>query len=73
MVWHHTLTHADAVAIRTAPFPVRVVHGAHDLLAMPRYGAALARRLHAPLALLAGAHFIVRECAEQVGGGRGVG
>ncbi len=47
-------------------FPVAVIHGRHDVLAAPSHGEALAKRLHAPLIMLEGAHFIVRECAGQI-------
>lgn len=57
---------ADCAAIRCAGFPVAVIHGRHDTLAEPRFGAQLAARLGAPFVLLDGAHFIVRECATHL-------
>lgn len=64
--WHHSVSDADVRTIRSAKFPVAVIHGRHDLLAAPEHGEALAKRLHAPLIMLEGAHFIVRECAGQI-------
>lgn len=57
---------AECCRIKGGGFPMVVLHGRHDLLAEPRFGEALAKRLTAPFMLLEGAHFIVRECAAHV-------
>eukprot|EP00775_Hariotina_reticulata_P008082 gene8082-8276_t len=64
--WSHRLTQKDADVINSAGFPVLVIHGRSDKLAAASNAEALARRLAAPLVILPGAHFIVRECAGQI-------
>ena len=49
-----------------AQIPVLVLHGRHDILATPRFGEQLARRLAAPCVLLEGAHFLTRERGPEV-------
>lgn len=65
---------------RHAPLPVRlkcealcgppgrlqVLHGSDDIIARPRYGLRLARRLQAPCIVLEGGHFVFREQAAAV-------
>lgn len=64
--WSHEVTQRDADCIRGAGFPVTVIHGRHDLLAMPKYAARLAERLGARLVLMDGGHFVPRKCAAEV-------
>ena len=47
-------------------FPVAIMHGHEDLVAMTRYAAKIADRLGVPLLLVHGGHFIPRECATEV-------
>lgn len=60
-VWSHRVSQADVNTIRSGKFPVLVIHGRHDLLATPRFGEALAKRLGAPCVMLEGAHMLCRE------------
>jgi hypothetical protein len=48
-------------------FLVKVIHGNHDLVAMPRYGAQLAKKLGGYIVWANGGHFIPRENVIQVG------
>lgn len=48
--------------------PCLVIHGRDDIVAAPKHGAKLARRLRAPFLLLDGAHFVFREQATVVNG-----
>lgn len=64
--WTHHLSSDEAEALARACFPVRLVHGCQDLLAMPKYGIKMAKRLRAPIVMLTGGHMITRECAAQV-------
>lgn len=64
--WSHEMTQWDVDRIREAGFPVAVIHGRHDLLAMPRYAERLAERLGARMVLVDGGHFVPRECAAEV-------
>mmetsp|Transcript_8499 Transcript_8499/g.25748 ORF Transcript_8499/g.25748 Transcript_8499/m.25748 type:complete len:468 (-) Transcript_8499:111-1514(-) len=66
--WGHDVTDADAKAIRQAGFPVLLLHGEHDIVAMPKHAARLAQRLGGEFKLLDGAHFTPRENALQVAG-----
>ena len=43
-----------------------LMHGRHDLVAAPRYAAELASRLSSKVVMVDGAHFIPRECSDQV-------
>lgn len=52
-----------------AGFPVKLIHGEHDLVALPKYAASLAKRLNGEFVLLDGAHFTPRENSLQVGAG----
>lgn len=65
-MWKHQLKDAEVRAIRAARVPCLVVHGRHDIVALPKHGARLARRLCAPFLLLEGAHFVFREEAVAV-------
>lgn len=49
-----------------AAFPIKVIHGAGDILAHPKHAAKMAALLEAPFIMLEGAHFIPRCCAAQV-------
>jgi hypothetical protein len=42
------------------------MHGTHDLVAAPRYAAELASRLSSKVVMVDGAHFIPRECSDNV-------
>eukprot|EP00877_Chromochloris_zofingiensis_P007062 jgi/Chrzof1/2609/Cz11g22100.t1 len=64
--WHHSVTNDDVGVIRSANFPICVIHGRHDMLASHQNAEILAERLGAPCIILDGAHFIVRECAGQI-------
>lgn len=48
---------------QTGQFPILVLHGREDVIALPRFGRRLARRLGAPCVELSGGHFIAREQA----------
>ncbi|KAG2485288.1 hypothetical protein HYH03_015963 [Edaphochlamys debaryana] len=65
-VMTHHLSRADLQKLREAGFPIMVVHGTDDILAVPRHAARLARQLSAPLVMLDGAHFITRDCAPEL-------
>lgn len=65
-VWKHRLKDSEVRAIQAARVPCLVVHGRHDIVALPKHGARLARRLRAPFLLLEGAHFVFREEALAV-------
>jgi pimeloyl-ACP methyl ester carboxylesterase len=65
-IWMHRVTDREAAAIVRAQIPVLVLHGRHDILATPRFGEQLARRLAAPCVLLEGAHFLTRERGPEV-------
>ncbi|KFM27447.1 Epoxide hydrolase 4 [Auxenochlorella protothecoides] len=67
-VWRHSLSKKECRAIRGAGMPCLVIHGRDDIVAAPRHGAKLARRLRAPFLLLDGAHFVFREQATVVNG-----
>ena len=43
-IWKHTVTDREAAAIVRAQIPTLVLHGRHDILAMPHFGEKLARR-----------------------------
>ena len=50
-VWTHRVSKREAATIVQAQIPVLVLHGRHDILAMPWFGEQLARRL-GPLSML---------------------
>lgn len=52
-------------------FPVKVLHGLYDIVAAPRHAARLAQKLAAPLVMLDSAHFMTRDCVNEVSGGMG--
>eukprot|EP01026_Neomeris_dumetosa_P047303 TRINITY_DN405_c0_g1_i1.p2 TRINITY_DN405_c0_g1~~TRINITY_DN405_c0_g1_i1.p2 ORF type:complete len:182 (+),score=20.88 TRINITY_DN405_c0_g1_i1:85-630(+) len=64
--WYHCLTSRDISTIKKAQFHVKVIHGRHDLVAHPRGAERIARKLKASAVMLEGAHFIPRECADEV-------
>jgi hypothetical protein len=64
--WSHEVTQRDVESIREGGFPVTVIHGRFDLLAMPRYAERLAERLGARMLFVDGGHFVPRECAAEV-------
>lgn len=43
-VLKHRLRDKEIAAIRQADVPVMILHGRHDILALPKYGERLARR-----------------------------
>ena len=53
---------------RSGGYPIKLMHGMHDLIAMPKHASKLAGRLGARLVMVDGGHLITRECATQVGG-----
>ncbi|CAL8464728.1 g4263 [Coccomyxa elongata] len=65
-IWHHKVTSREAATIVSSQIPVLVIHGRHDILAMPRFGEQLAHKLHAPCIMLEGAHFLTRERGPEV-------
>ncbi|KAG2433623.1 hypothetical protein HYH02_012552 [Chlamydomonas schloesseri] len=66
-VMTHHLTKQEYARLRSAGFPILVIHGAEDILAAPRHAAALARRLGAPLVMIDhSAHFTPRDAAAEV-------
>ncbi|EIE19012.1 alpha/beta-hydrolase [Coccomyxa subellipsoidea C-169] len=65
-IWQHTVSSREAATIVSAQLPVLVLHGRHDILAMPQFGEQLARKLQAPCIMLEGAHFLTRERGPEV-------
>ncbi|MEW5302199.1 MAG: hypothetical protein WDW36_005003 [Sanguina aurantia] len=65
-VTSHALTDAEASGIRNGAFVVKVIHGTHDIIALPHYGQRLARRLGTVAVMVEGAHFSPRENAREV-------
>ena len=65
-VFAHRLRRRDVAAIQSGCFPVLVLHGRQDIIALPRYGEKLAARLQAPFVALEGGHFVMREQAAAV-------
>lgn len=65
-VWTHRVTDQHIAAIKSGDFPVMVIHGRYDILAMPKYGEQLATRLECPCMMLEGAHFVTREAGPEV-------
>lgn len=65
-VWRHRVTRDDVHTLRTACFPLLVVHGRHDIVTPPVCGAKLAVTLKCPLVLLEGAHFLTRDQAPAI-------
>ncbi|KAK9819995.1 hypothetical protein WJX72_004920 [[Myrmecia] bisecta] len=65
-VWHHSVSQQDLNNIRGGRFPVLVIHGRHDMLAMPYYAERLAHKLEAACVMLEGAHFLTRERGPEV-------
>lgn len=51
-------------------FVVKVIHGTHDIIALPHYGQRLARRLGTVAVMVEGAHFSPRENAREVRKGK---
>eukprot|EP01023_Acetabularia_acetabulum_P017838 TRINITY_DN18976_c0_g1_i1.p1 TRINITY_DN18976_c0_g1~~TRINITY_DN18976_c0_g1_i1.p1 ORF type:complete len:279 (-),score=38.02 TRINITY_DN18976_c0_g1_i1:27-863(-) len=64
--WYHYLSSKDISTIKRGAFYVKVIHGRHDLVASPSNAEKLARKLAASSVMLEGAHFIPRECADEV-------
>lgn len=65
-VFSHSLSKKEVKVIKEADIPTMVVHGRHDILAMPHCGEKLARRLEAPCVMLEGAHMLCRERGPEV-------
>ncbi len=65
-VWTHSVTDSKVAAIKSGHFPMMVIHGRYDILAMAKYGEQLARRLECPCMMLEGAHFVTRECGPEI-------
>ena len=65
-VWTHRVRDKQVAAIKSGRFPMMVIHGRYDILAMPKYGEQLATRLECPCMVLEGAHFVTRECGPEV-------
>ncbi|KAG2427102.1 hypothetical protein HXX76_012613 [Chlamydomonas incerta] len=66
-VMTHSLSKQEYAQLRSAGFPILVIHGAEDILAAPRHAARLARRLGAPLVMIGhSAHFTPRDAAAEV-------
>ena len=47
-VWKHRVSKREVATIVQAQIPVLVLHGRHDILAMPWYGEQLAHRQGTP-------------------------
>lgn len=60
------MTDSKIAAIKSGQFPMMVIHGRYDILAMAKYGEQLARRLECPCMMLEGAHFVTRECGPEI-------
>ena len=43
-VMSHSMSAKELELIKAADIPIMVIHGRHDILALPKYGEALARR-----------------------------
>lgn len=43
-VMSHSLSNKEVAVIKNSNVPMMVIHGRHDILAMPKYGEKLARR-----------------------------
>ncbi len=65
-VWTHRVTDSKIAAIKSGHFPMMIIHGRYDILAMAKYGEQLARRLECPCMMLEGAHFVTRECGPEI-------
>ncbi|GLI59923.1 hypothetical protein VaNZ11_001970, partial [Volvox africanus] len=65
-VWTHGLSVSEQHSLRRLNIPFKVIHGYHDMMAMPAYGERIARHARAPFIMLNGGHFVVRECAAEV-------
>lgn len=46
--------------------PLQVIHGRYDILAAPKHGEALAKKMCCRLVMLEGAHFVTRECGTEL-------
>lgn len=66
-IWNHKLTEKELVDIRNSKILVKLLHGKYDILANPRRGINLARRLYAPIIMVDGGHLVIHENAKQVG------
>ncbi|GAB4816031.1 hypothetical protein N2152v2_003077 [Parachlorella kessleri] len=65
-VLRHRLRKRDVKSIQLGQFPILIIHGRQDVLALPKYGEKLAARLQAPCVMLEGGHFVIREQAAAV-------
>lgn len=65
-VWRHKITCENVLTLRTASFPLLVIHGRHDIVTPPVCGASLAVKLKCPFVLLEGAHFLTRDQAPAI-------
>lgn len=65
-VWHHKLSQQEKAVLRSGAFPVLFIHGLKDKVAPAAYAQRLSRELGASIALLPGAHVVMRESAQQV-------
>eukprot|EP01025_Chloroclados_australasicus_P044353 TRINITY_DN4808_c0_g1_i1.p5 TRINITY_DN4808_c0_g1~~TRINITY_DN4808_c0_g1_i1.p5 ORF type:complete len:110 (-),score=9.48 TRINITY_DN4808_c0_g1_i1:89-418(-) len=61
-----TRSNASAREGQLGQFHVKILHGRHDLVASPTNAERIARKLKASSVMLEGAHFIVRECADEI-------
>ncbi|CAI9086918.1 OLC1v1020848C1 [Oldenlandia corymbosa var. corymbosa] len=66
--WTHKLSLAELEAIRTAGFPVSVIHGRHDVIAQLCHAKRLAQKLYpsARMVELHGGHLVSHERTEEV-------
>ncbi|GIL52883.1 hypothetical protein Vafri_8646 [Volvox africanus] len=58
-VWTHGLSVSEQHSLRRLDIPFKVIHGYHDMMAMPAYGERIARHARAPFIMLNGGHFVV--------------
>lgn len=65
-LWHHRLRSADKAVLRARRFPVLFIHGYKDKVAPSSYAIQLSKEIGAQLALLPGAHVVMRESSRQV-------
>ncbi|EFJ47329.1 hypothetical protein VOLCADRAFT_92100 [Volvox carteri f. nagariensis] len=65
-VWNHGLSVSEQRRLRHLAVPFKVIHGDHDMMAMPSYGERIAKHTGAEFIMLSGGHFVARECAPEV-------
>ncbi|XP_028790703.1 uncharacterized protein LOC114746639 [Neltuma alba] len=66
--WTHKITQTEVDLIKSAGFPIAVIHGRHDIIAQIHYARRLAERLQpmARMVDLHGGHLVSHERAEEV-------